>query len=219
MRYGYWLYFFNFKYNIWVIYIKTVGIVMRSFNENNKSFIGNREDLYDKIMSYGVMVIGIPISLDFELIKELACICDGIILPGGDNFVDNDFKLVEYLYDNDIPTLGICLGMQSMSEYFNGRVDVNVEGHHSTNEYVHPISICRDSLLYKILGKDEIMVNSRHHSAIPYTNLKVSARSEDGVIEAIESDEKDFFLGLEWHPESLCDDNTNKIFGYFLSLL
>jgi len=199
------------------IFIKTIGVITRNFSENNKNFIGAREDLFKTLMNFDVCTLGIPISMDFKYIKKVVDKCDGIVLSGGDNFCENDFLLVDYLYKNDIPTLGICLGMQSMGEYFNDRNEIRVENHHSLDEYVHKIKIEKGSLLYKIIGKSEINVNSRHHNAITKPKLKISAISEDDIIEAVEDANKKFFLGVEWHPESLNDENTKKLFEYFIN--
>jgi len=116
------------------IFIKTIGVITRNFSENNKNFIGAREDLFKTLMNFDVCTLGIPISMDFKYIKKVVDKCDGIVLSGGDNFCENDFLLVDYLYKNDIPTLGICLGMQSMGEYFNDRNEIRVENHHSLDE-------------------------------------------------------------------------------------
>ena len=44
------------------------------------------------------------------------------------------------------------------------------------------------------------------------TNLFVSARSTDGIIEAVEDIKKDFFIGVQWHPESMTEyDKLSRI--------
>lgn len=202
-----------------MIKIKTIGIVIRPFTENNIKFIGSRLDLFQVFKRYSVNIIAIPIDIDFKKIKNILKYCDGIVLSGGENLIQNDFLLVKYLYEQNIPTLGICLGMQSMAEYFNNQIEINIDNHASQDEYVHKIKINKESLLYKILKKEEIMVNSRHHSAIPYTSMLVSARSIDNIIEAVEIPNHKFFLGVEWHPESLNDNNSYRIFQYFIDIL
>lgn len=199
-----------------VIIIKNVGIIIRNFEENSKKFLGVRKDLFNVFYKYNVNIIGIPIDNDFIKNKNILDLCDGVVLSGGDNFIEQDFLIVDYLYKKNIPTLGICLGMQSMAKHFSDQKEVLVFNHLSNDLYVHYININKNSLLYKILGKERILVNSRHKSAILFTNLDISARSDDGVIEAIENKKKKFFLGLEWHPESLNDENSKKIFDYFI---
>ena len=48
----------------------------------------------------------------------------------------------------------------------------------------------------------------------------VSGISNDNVIECIEDENKRFFLGVQWHPESMYnyDLNSRKIFDYFIKI-
>jgi len=179
-------------------------------------FMGTREDLFKSFYSYKVSLIGIPINNNFEKTKEIINICDGIILSGGDKFLTQDFLLIDYLYKNNIPTLGICLGMQLMTRYLTNKDEINIENHLSNNDYVHNVNINKNSLLYKIIGNEQILVNSRHKSGFMIDNYYVSARSEDGVVEAIEDETKKFFVGIEWHPESVGDKNSKNLFDYFV---
>ena len=57
------------------------------------------------------------------------------------------------------------------------------------------------------------------NAIIKNTKLDVIAISQDGYIEAIEDPNKKFFLGVQWHPESMIDyDNKqNNLFKYFIS--
>lgn len=197
--------------------MKKIGIIVREFEENNKLFIGCRKDVLDTFLKYPVQIILIPIDLLWNQVLYLVHLCDGIILTGGDHFVDNDFLLVQYLYKQDIPTLGICLGMQAMALSFGGYGEIKVGNNHYLKE--HAIVIKKNSLLYSILGVEQSVVNSRHKTGVQNTNLVVSARAFDGVIEAVEDKKKKFFLGLEWHPESLVNKKSDLIFEAFIKSL
>ena len=137
-----------------VIFIKRVGIIIREFKENNINFIGTRKDLFNTLNKFDVSIIGIPVNIELDKVIDAINFCDGIILSGGSKFCDNDFKIVEYLYKNNIPTLGICLGMQSMAEYFNNKNEIKVNNHYSKDLYVHKVKINKKSLLYKIINKE-----------------------------------------------------------------
>lgn len=202
-----------------VINIKTIGIILREFKENNKEFIGTRNDLFEVFKDFKVKVIGIPINIDWDKLKDSIDLCNGIVLSGGQEFHDNDFKLVEYLIKKDIPTLGICLGMQAMAEYFNNKTEIKVDNHYSNDNYVHKIKINKESKLYEIIGSEEIQVNSRHHDAIPYTNMLINAKSYDNIVEGVEDPKLKYFIGLQWHPESLNDNNSYQIFKSFINNL
>lgn len=207
---------------------KTIGIILR---ENTSEYKGIplyscRREVVQFLKKYDINIIGIPIVFDnndeFEKIKEIIDFCDGIISPGGSKIYDIDYQIIEYLHQIDKPTLGICLGMQIMGKLFNGKVRTKVEDgkHCSDEEYVHNIIIKKDSLLYNIIGEEKIKVNSRHMRQIPYTNLDCVAYSEDNVLEAIEDKSKKFFMGIQWHPESLMEDvYSNRLFDYFIDVM
>lgn len=207
---------------------KTIGIIAREYVADYKEIqlYGCKRDLIRFLKKYDINVITIPIvfedNSEFEKIKEIIDFCDGIISPGGSKIYDIEYKLINYLYEINKPTLGICLGMQIMGKAFNEKVRTKIkdEKHYSDKEYVHNIIIKRDSLLYKIIGEEKIKVNSRHKNQIPYTNLDCVAYSEDNIIEAIEDRNKKFFMGVQWHPESLIEDsNSNKLMEYFIKML
>ena len=69
----------------------------------------------------------------------------------------------------------------------------------------HSVTVEQDSMLYRIYKSDKLYVNSFHHQAVadPGKRFKVTAKSPDGVIEAIESCEFKPILGVQWHPECM----------------
>lgn len=157
---------------------------------------------------------GIPIGINPDL-KEVEPL-NGIILQGGNEFDKKEIEIVKYAYKNNIPLLGICLGMQIIgiatcaSEY-------NIENHMKPNiNNVHEVLLTKDSKIYEILKKEKITVNSRHNYQIKNTTLEITGKSKDNVIEVIEDKTKDFFIGIQWHPESLNNIDSKKIFDYFI---
>lgn len=186
-----------------------IGIILRPDVSSGGKSIHICYDSFVKIIKkYNHIPIGI---MDMEGLKTV----DRVICQGGDEYNSFDLEAISYCYLNDIPLLGICLGMQTMGVLFDGKLD-DIDNHKSTSKYVHEVKINKDSKLYKILNKDVIRVNSRHKSYVKSTKLKVSALSD--VIEAIEDSDKKFFIGLQWHPEDMVsyDDLEEKIFSYFL---
>ncbi len=208
--------------------MKTVGIILRDFKSKaNADLLAIREDLLIYLCRFNIQIIGIPVSFknniyeEWKRVEKALNMCQGIILPGGMDAHEIDEKIVNYLYDNDIPTLGICLGMQLMALAFNGNLEYLKDNtHQSIEKYVHTVQIKQDSKLYQILGSSELLVNSRHIEHITSTNLTVSAVSEDLCIEAIEDARKRFFIGVQWHPESLYHDGySKKLFMAFINAL
>ena len=85
----------------------------------------------------------------------------------------------------------------------------------------HLVDIVADSLLAECAGEPEIRVNTLHHQAVKEVPLPlvVTAMAKDGVIEAFESREHKFFVGVQWHPEALVkrDDATSlRLFERFV---
>lgn len=209
---------------------KIVGIVLRQFVANFREIplYGIRDDIIRFLTKYNVDIVCIPIDFkndrknEIERLKGVLNICDGIIFPGGIGINEIDCDVMRYLYEIDKPTLGICLGMQIMGKAFNGNV---LSGgaekiHDNSNKYAHNIKIKRDSKLYKIMGTSDLEVNSRHFDCVQYTDLRCVAEAEGNTIEAIEDESKRFFIGVQWHPESICDDKySDKLFKAFVEAL
>ena len=100
--------------------MKTIGIILREWTSGYREIplYAVRRDVIIYLNKYDVNLVTIPLIFDnnesFNKAKNIINICDGIILPGGSDPLPLDNELVKYLYDNDIPTLGICLGMHLM---------------------------------------------------------------------------------------------------------
>lgn len=197
--------------------MKRVGVVLRKEEINGvlKHYV--RDSLLNKLINYDLEIICIPTIDKISNIYQILGTCDGVILPGGDDILDKDIQIIDYLYKKDIPTLGICLGMQEMAVYKKGSLDVLNEAKHYNN--VHNVTIYPNSILFEILKKNKITVNSIHNSIVAKTDLSVGAISEDNIIEAIEDKSKIFFLGVQWHPERMEVEETTLLFNYFISKL
>lgn len=71
------------------------------------------------------------------------------------------------------------------------------------NIATHYIEVEKDTRLMDILGEG-LYVNSRHREGIKKLaqGLRPAARTRDGVIEAVESEEGDLIAAVQWHPET-----------------
>ena len=141
-------------------------------------------------------------------------------------------RLYHLALETNWPTFAICRGIQIMNVAAGGKLfsDIpdqvpNVKYNHQQpvgtprDFVVHTVSVEPGSLLHQITGRDCLPVNSFHHQAVsvPGEGLKVSAVSEDGIIEALENPDHPFMLGVQWHPECMQQyDEQMKLFRAFV---
>lgn len=159
-----------------------------------------------------------------KMYKSMVDICDGILVQGAYKLYNYDEFIVRYALKKNMPILGICAGMQLLANIDNGYdclnlIDGEINHQQLNKEYVHNIRIINNTLLSNIVGNNTIKVNSRHKYKISGVNkFKISAISEDGIIEGIELPEKLFVLGVQWHPEKLYDKDeySKKIIKEFI---
>ena len=125
-----------------------------------------------------------------------------------------DLALLEEADARGLPVLAVCLGIQELAVHRGGTLiqhvpDVpNAARHDGTTQrpVTHVVTIEADSLLARIVGPEPLETNSRHHQAVrePGRGMRIVARSADGLIEAIESEDRGrFVLGVQWHAEDL----------------
>lgn len=152
-----------------------------------------------------------------EQIKDIS----GFILPGGDSVSKVDLFIIDYCYKNNIPLLGICLGMQEIGYYFNNKTikKLDTSMHFNLKEkYVHSIKLKRKGYLHNLLNTDIINVNSRHNYHIEENKNYIVEAKCNKVIEAIKVKNTKYILGLQFHPEIMCtyDNNAKTILEDFI---
>lgn len=150
----------------------------------------------------------LPIEYDYKKIFQELHI-DGVIFSGGNDLVrfsNNELskkrdtfekEILKYSILNKIPVLGVCRGIQLIGDYF-GAALTQVPGHVGTKHELDINLLSKYANLLINLGE----VNSFHNYAIETIpdNFIISAKSRDGVIEAIEHSTEKIF-GIMWHSE------------------
>lgn len=139
----------------------------------------------------------------------------GQLKPERTNF---ELALLRLALQRKLPVLGICGGMQLINVAFKGTLiqDIATElpaarehqQKHDRTQPAHPIEVKEPSLLAECVGKGQMMVNSTHHQAVKDLGpgLIATAHAPDGIVEAVEAQEKEHFVvGVQWHPELMLD--------------
>lgn len=153
--------------------------------------------------------------------------------------VDADRDTVELLLTlaalaRDMPIFAICRGIQTLNVALGGKLYQDLPSQNPSHlfhqqserqlvrhEFSHSIRIERESRLEAIVGATEMLTNSFHHQALHQVapELVVTARAEDGVIEAAEMPGKRYVVGVQFHPEETAplDEKSRRLFEVFVS--
>lgn len=139
-------------------------------------------------------------------------------------------RLVQLILDLDKPLLGICRGEQVLNVVAGGTLHQDLRralpqvlkhGQDQPRWYPsHTVRIAPGTKLAAIFETEELAVNSFHHQAVAKVapGFIASAHAQDGVIEAIESQNHRFVIGVQWHPEGMWNqvNNYDSLFAAFV---
>lgn len=145
-----------------------------------------------------------------------------------------EMKLLESALRRRLPILGVCRGAQMINVGFGGTLyqdiaeDAAPEFEHQQlnagkkrDETVHGVTLTEPQSHLAGAFEGSCRVNSLHHQAIKRLGrgLKVTAHSEDGLVEAIEAaGDYPFLLAVQWHPEEMAAlPEQRRIFEEFIS--
>jgi putative glutamine amidotransferase len=120
-------------------------------------------------------------------------------------------QLIAEALERKLPMLGICRGMQLINVVTGGSLHQDIKGFYEEHPAIRSvlprkrINIEPDSCLARALDRTEARVNALHSQAIDHLGegMQVSARETNGVIQAIEHCQRQFLIGVQWHPEYL----------------
>ena len=160
---------------------------------------------------------------------------------GGEEFdppdlFDHDARVMEAFARQGKPMFGICRGNQSINRFFGGTIyefpnkpeHFRYEDPTPLDRYgnqikhrVHEVNVEKGSFVYDAYGATRITTNSYHSFAVDQlaSCLQVVARTDDGVVEAIENKELHVY-GTQWHPElgyRMNDPLDMKLFENFFN--
>ena len=128
-----------------------------------------------------------------------------------------------------MPVLGICRGLQLVNVAFGGSLYQDLSymnpdhmlhsQKQNRDQLIHQVSVDADSYLASVLGTGSVYTNTMHHQCVktPGEGLKITARTADGIPEAMETADGQFIL-VQWHPEEL-QDSEPRMRGLFKDLV
>lgn len=124
-----------------------------------------------------------------------------------------ELALLEEAARRDLPTLMVCRGMQLEAARVGGRLqqhtpDVVGDERHSPggDEYGDvTVTTVPGTTVAALLGPVQQVRCHHHQSVLEHPGLAVAARADDGTVEAVEHPDRRFWIGVQWHPETLAD--------------
>ena len=185
----------------------------------------------DAVAKAGGVPMILPLTRNLSLLRQLWQHCDGLLLTGGadvshkfyaprmparqraaiqgvDEVRDEmEIWLTRAALRDGVPVLGICRGIQVMNVALGGTLltDIPNHRHPQADGLIHRLQWEQSSRILAELGTPVMPVNTTHHQALDKVapGLRVMARAEDGIIEAVEHKTAQFFWGVQFHPERL----------------
>ena len=203
------------------------------------------------LMNGGIPYL-IPVTDNVEVLRQIVSELDGIIFTGGEDYEPAyygdaaheklgevnvtrdtyDLTLFKLALDHNLPTLGICRGLQLINVAMGGSLyqdlpsekpsDINHNQKVAGTVATHSVSVVEGSAMHQILGEKEVQVNTFHHQAIKKLapGLKIVGWANDSVPEMIEAYPNRNILGTQFHPEIFTangDQLMGKLFKHLIS--
>ncbi len=134
-----------------------------------------------------------------------------------------ELLFVRWARADKMPLLGVCRGIQAMNVAGGGDLYQDVADlypgaikhdyfptatEYGRDQLSHPVRVVAGSQLARLLGEEELSVNSMHHQGVRRlaTDLRATAFAPDGLVEGVEGTDGGFCVGVQWHPEELAKD-------------
>jgi putative glutamine amidotransferase len=205
-------------------------------NTNGSAYLAATTYIQSILQCGGIPII-IPQYQHHDIYKELVKGLDGILFTGGEDVSPllygqnpvrgveklsnkrdhHEIALVHIAKETATPILGICRGMQLINVALGGTLiqDIATPKCHNPlyitkDNLYHWIKLETDSILFNLAGSQQMSVNSLHHQAVDQLadELRPTAYSEDGILEACQSKGSWYIHGVQFHPEALLDATT-----------
>jgi putative glutamine amidotransferase len=205
-------------------------------------------DYAQSILHAGGMPVLLPFTHDASIREEMIDMLDGLLVPGGSDLdprlygqekhnetklidrerQDFDLAMLALAESRQLPTLGICLGCQTMNVQRRGTLYQHLPEekapaasemlpHRKTGDRTnaHDVTVRAGTRLAEAMKLETTEANSRHHQGIAKVGhgLVASAFAPDGLVEAVEDPTLPFWVAVQWHPENLAGSVHERLFA------
>ncbi|MDD9952887.1 MAG: gamma-glutamyl-gamma-aminobutyrate hydrolase family protein [Candidatus Woesearchaeota archaeon] len=231
----------------------TLGIPLQKAKKD--AVISLKLEYYKKkLKKYKLKPVFVSSDLGFQKLREVYEKCHGVLFTGGGDVDarhygeknhknssvgapgrdEMEFYLLERVFLEKKPFLGICRGAQVLAIFLGGKIEQHIPDHskeqHGVSEHLnyktksgmapvketHAVYLKKKTRTFDIIQKKIAMTNSFHHQAIkPCKNFVVAGKTRGGIIELIEIPGKHFCFGVQSHPERLEDSDLEPMFAAF----
>ena len=210
--------------------------------EETRHFI--LRDYFTAVIAAGGAPVLLSPDMEGGMLEDCLARLDGLLLAGGNDVSPALFgqqpiealgevnplrdafemRLVRLAAQRELPTLGICRGVQAMAAALGGSLWQDLPSQYRTADGMppaahrqtspghyasHAVDVLPGTLLERLLGGAETLaVNSFHHQAVtsPGKGMRITATAPDGTAEAMESTCHKPVIGVQWHPEWMGTD-------------
>jgi len=130
-----------------------------------------------------------------------------------------ELAFAEAALERDLPTLGVCRGMQLLNVVLGGGIAQHLEDpervHREPGTFVgHEVDVVAETRLASILGETATVRSHHHQGVAPLAErFTASAHAPDGLVEAAEVADRGFCVGVLWHPEEDLPGGGDKLYG------
>lgn len=204
----------------------------------------------EAIVASGGIPVVLPRSADKDMMYKLVAELDGLLLTGGDDIDpkhyntklsplaedidelrdEHELALARLAWEFNLPTLGICRGLQLINVAFGGSLYQDIPSEYADHSVQHrrlksgdraprhPVKTQEGSVYASLMGAQVDSAYSSHHQGI--RNLAPGFRavgwSSDGIVEAIEAYPYHPVMAVQYHPEQTMSDSASiKLFRHF----